>query len=310
MTFTKNPIVVFASPKSDYANVGAVFAKCLNTVGITAHAITKTSTSYNPPYQAKVYRDESQAKRIILKADVVVWMHSLRLKFGSEKRNAVFHGGTRYRLKPNKRNRIFKDVYVSLIQTAEMLGYKAKNEFWMLPAAYIGDMRPDFSVGDKIVVGHFPSAPGLDMELKGSNIINRVMKRYKGKIDYRFSTKSVNWINSLKRMKRCDIYIESLNSASNSINKHDWSMAALEAAALGVVVVTNFKFGEQRYKKEYGDCALQIANTEEELIETLDRTISLSRKSLIKLKRQSRHWATTTHGLKATGYRLRKALGI
>lgn len=306
----KDPVVLFVSPKSDYANVGAIFAKCLQTVGVNADAITKAPTVYNPPYHARVYRGNGDVIRAVQRADIVIWMHSLRLDFVSGKRNVAFHGGTRYRLKPNKRNRIFTDVYVSLIQTADILGLGAKNEFWMLPAAYIGDTKPDFSVGDKIVVGHFPSARTVDKELKGSSIINEVMKRYKDKVEYRFSMKVVDWIDSIQRMNECDIYIESLNSASESPNKHDWSMAALEAAALGDVVVTNFKYGEQRYKKEYGDCALQVANTKKELIDTLDRLVSLDKESLINLKHQSNKWATTIHGLEATGNRLKKALEI
>ena len=319
--------VVFLSI-GDYASVGAVFAKCLNKVGVTAYSFSKKSTSYYPSCHSIVYKNMKEVEKAVKRADVVVWMHSQKVPIKSSlkgKKEVVFHGGTIYRRFFHKLNRRFKHVHVSLIQTAELLGLGAKKEVWMLPAAYIADVEPNYSMGSKIVVGHFPSAPkakdkrivglsggtGMDLTLKGSYIINRIMKkRYKDKVKYKFSRKRVKWIENLERMNRCDIYIESLNSASVSDNKHDWSVAALEAAALGDVVVTNFKFGEKRYKREYGDCPLQVVNTERQFIQTMDRLLSMSREDLLALKHRTRDWAMSTHGLKAVGLRLRKTLEI
>jgi len=319
-------MVLFLSVR-DYAAVGAIFAKCLNEVGVEAQAVSKRPTSYSPSCRAIIYKNRRELERMVERADVIVWMHSKQIPLTislSGKKRVVFHGGTRYRLHSGKANKAFRYMSVSLIQTAEMLGLGARNEVWMLPAAYIGDMEPDFSVGSKVIVGHFPSAPdahgkevvdlsggsGKDLTLKGSYIINKVMKRYKNKVQYRFSKDGVGWVENLKRVNECDIYIESLNNASISVNKHDWSIAALEAAALGDIVITNFKFGEERYKQVYGGHSLQVANTEEELVKVMDKLLSMSKNNLIELKHLTRDWAATTHGLKAVGLRLKEVFGL
>lgn len=313
-------VVLLVAARSDYANVGGVFVKCLNEVGVTAYAFSRKSVSYNPTGHAVIFDGNlTPVVEIARKANAIIWMHSLYLPLGiscAGKKLAVFHGGSVYRRGPGRVNRVFNPkVHVTLTQTAELLGKGAKNEVWMLPAAYIDNFKPNLSVGKKVVVGHFPSAPrnkagsGRDSILKGSYLINDVMEKY-GNVDYNFSPGRVDWKDNLTRMAKCDIYVESLNQASKSTNKHDWSVAALEAAALGCVVVTNFGFGEERYKREYGEHALQVANTKEQFVEVMDRLVSMSESELVKLKNESVAWANSIHGLRAIGRRLKGALGV
>jgi hypothetical protein len=83
----------------------------------------------------------------------------------------------------------------------------------------------------------------------------------------------------------------------------EWGNTALEAAALGKIVVTN-SLNTDLYRAEYGDCALQIANTPEALKETLQRLISLSDGELTQLKLQSREWVENKHSMMPTGERM------
>jgi len=304
-------VVLFVAAKSDYANIGGIFAECMKSIGIEAYAFSRSPTHYEPSSRAVVFKKDIRlVQKVAKRADAIVWMQSLYLDLGVSlkgKRLAVFHGGSLYRMNPDWVNKTFNPkVHVSLVQTAESLGKGAKNEVWMLPAAYIGDVQPDFTMHNKLIVGHFPSGGGY----KGTQLIGRVMERYKNRVDYRTSTEGVKWIDNLKRMNECDIYIESLSWASTTSNKHDWSLTALEAAALGDIVVTNFHFGRERYKKEYGDCALQITDTESKLIRVMDRLLTMDKEALLAWKHRSRNWAVSTHGLKATGLRLKGALGI
>lgn len=304
-------VVLFVAAKSDYANIGGIFVECMRAIGIEAYVFSRTPTHHDPAGSATTFGENIRpVQKIAKKANAIVWMQSLYFDLGialKGKKLAVFHGGTLYRRYPRLVNDIFNPiVYVSFTQTAESLGKGAKNEVWMLPAAYIGSSQPNLTVRDKLVVGHFPSGN----DYKGSDLINRIMKRYKDKVDYRFSLSSMNWTENLRRMNKCDIYIESLSWASDTPNKHDWSLTALEAAALGDLVVTNFHFGAGRYKKEYGDCALRIANTEGELVRIMDKLLVLDKDSLLKVKQRTRKWAMNTHGLKVTGLRLKRALGI
>lgn len=310
----KTPVVLFVA-RVDYANVGFLFAESLREVGVKAYSFQRKINAARP-HQSKLYRAPKELTSVAKRADAVVWMQTEYSHIETSlvgKRLAVFHGGTLYRSRSKIANKVFNPiVHVTLIQTAEMLDRGAKNEQWILPPAYVGNIQPKFSVGKKLVIGHYPSAPGVPMNLvlKGSSLINKLMKRYSSRVEFRFSAERVSWEDNLKRMNDCDIYIESLNQLSTSTNKLDWSLQALEAAALGKIVVTNFSYGKKRYKKEYGNCALQVTNTEKQFIYVMDSLLSTSRDKLIELKHDSRKWAVELHGLKATGLRLRKALEI
>ena len=120
-------------------------------------------------------------------------------------------------------------------------------------------------------------------------------------------TPRVSWKRNLRRMSRCDIYIESLNIDSTSDNQHDWSLTALEAAALGKIVITNFR-NQQRYEKEYGECGLLVANSKKELENILLKLIHSSPEQLIELQRKTRKWVETHHSLKAIGLRFKKII--
>jgi len=106
------------------------------------------------------------------------------------------------------------------------------------------------------------------------------------------------------------VYIESLNYSSTSLNKHDWSIAALEAAALGKIVITNFVYGRGMYESAYGPHKLQVANTEEELEEAIIRLLSMSDDELVQLKQDTLDWVTKAHSLKAIGNRIKNGLGL
>jgi hypothetical protein len=286
----------------DYSNVGAVFAKCLQSVGVDAE-----SFEYCSPERVKIE---------VATSDVILWMQSIPSGMVTplkSKKVAVFHGGSLYRLKSAKMNKYWNPIVdVTLTQTAEMLGRGAKNEKWMLPAAYIENITPRYTINKKLVVGHYPSIVykkgRVDYELKGTRLINTILKDYD--VEYRFSTEKLKWEDYLHKLSECDVYVESLSQASESNNKHDWSVSALEAASCGCITITNFGFGESRYKKEYGSHALLVANTEKMLRHHIETLLGLPEKYLISLKKNSVNWVNTVHSIEATGNRLMEYLEI
>lgn len=314
--------VLLLSHGSDYASLTATLAECLKAVKVEAIAVIRK------PFRLKVETDSpllyhpEAIREMAEKANIVIWMHSLLYhpleKILRGKKCVVFHGGTRYRRSYNLINSRFNDkVYLSLIQTGELLGRGAKNERWFLPPVNTKYIQPDYSfeLKDKLVIGHFSSHIGKSSRIKGSVRIETVIESFeRNKLNKRFvyRTQGKNlfpWRENLKRMAKCDIYIESLSQASTGKDRHDWSITALEACALGCITVTNF-LSEKRYLEEYGEHGLMVANTEDELKDVLTKLLNMTREELLVLKRKARQWVEKMHSYEVVGERLKDILGI
>jgi len=359
--------VVLISENKDWANIGAMFALCLNSVGINARAFTKNMINNKPFIHSEIFGDNIKLLEDSITDDTeaIIWMHSIKMNLDvdlTNKKVCVFHGGSHYRRSFKSINVGFKDAYAVFIQTAELLDLcDRKDKIWLLPAAYVGDIKPiiplqgkeyvsdtepiihinkynivnkrvagklvdvKVNVGkeakkishkpsNKLIVGHFPSngtgLSGTKGDIKGTIGINKVMTRFKDIVDWRFIDAKIPWHDNLKRVNECDVYIESLNYSSTSKNKHDWSIAALEAAALGKIVITNFVYGRDMYESAYGPHKLQVANTEVELEDTMERLLSMSDDELVQLKQDTLDWVTKAHSLNAIGNRIKNGLGL
>jgi len=307
--------VLFVS-KTDWANVGYLFAQGLKQVGIPATSLSLRPVKMGYPKGSKIVTEDVMKARAKY-ADAVVWLHSEHIKLPTKgKRKLVFHGGSRYRNKTKEVLKIFNPIVdVSLVQTGELLDRGAKNEVWLLPGVDTDFIRPAFGVHEKLVVAHYPRNSARDVDVKGTLVINRMMGKFVRHFPNRVLYKSAGrpkyrplvWEKNLKRMAGCDIYVESMSRASSSGNKHDWSMTALEAAALGKIVVTNFLF-KDRYLREYGSCPLMVANNRHEFSRTMHVLLNSSKKELETVQKETRRWVEEKHSLKAVGERLKKAI--
>lgn len=303
----------------DWANVSVDFAASLEAVGIPAMALTQVPLPIDYRKMARVYKNKEELKKACNMADVIIWMHSqyteLPIRNLKSKKLVVFHGGTQYRKYFLRHNKTFNPlVDITLTQTAELLNHGAKNEKWFLPAVDTKFIKPRYlSEGrEKIIIGHFPR--GKD---KGSAEINKVvglfMKRedFQAKFEYRYTRDRVSWEENLKRIGDCDVYIESLSQGAATINKHDWSVTCLEAAALGKFVISNFHFPHlENYRKEYGICPLRVANSMKGLGRRLTRLLLLNRNQIRDAQYQMRQWVETQHNYEAIGERLKRLLEI
>ncbi len=314
--------VLLLSHGSDYASLTATLAECLRSVGVNAVAVTRRHFHLKSASELPPIYDPVAIKEMAETADVLIWMHSLiypmLAQISQNKKCVVFHGGTRYRRSHVAINARFNDkVDLSLVQTGELLGRGAKNEHWFLPPVNTDFIKPDFSFeqDDKLVIGHFSSHLGKSLRIKGSIRINAVIESLRqSELNKHFTfrthgTQLLPWGENLARIAKCDIYIESLSQASTGKDRHDWSITALEACALGCVTITNFAH-EKRYLEEYGKHSLIVANTSDELKAALIRLLHMDRKELLVLKHQARQWAVKMHSYKVVGKRLKAILGV
>ena len=309
MNFLDKKVTFFC--RSDIANLSNEFAKSLRAVGVAgakAIQLTKTPTYVWPDHYMTPVVSPEDMRKIIEESDIICYMHSQTPGVGvplADKKVMVFHGGTDYRKGSGHFNRMFnKVVDLTLIQTCGLFGKGAKAQTWMLPAIDTGYLKPRFNkTTDKIVIGHHPSGHG-----KGTGRIAeaiRIIKMFdhlNKRLEWRLDGGEVTWEKNIERMAECDIYIESLAQDKIIGQRDDWSVQALEAAALGCVVVTNFECCE-RYKVEYGECGLQIANGQHELFAIIKNLLEISNDELYDLKLETRKWVEERHGLVATGKR-------
>jgi len=298
---------------NDWANLGFNFAKALKAVGADACMVLRfgrRSYAYSSSNRG-VRRNSKQIINMAKDVKIIQFIHSQYINIGSVKNKRIFvcHGGTKYRQDPDEINKIFNPIVEkTIIQTGDLLGLGAKNEIWVLAPVDTKKIQPVYNINEeKIIINHFPSMA----KNKGTKIINGVMKKLnddsyiKDKIYYNFSSKRVIWEKNLERISKCDIYIEMLVLEQCGKKYGEWGVTALEAAALGKIVITNFQSLE-RYKKEYGECPLIIINSGEELEQTVKQLISMSKEELLKIKKNMRKWVEDLHSYKAIGQRLKK----
>lgn len=314
--------VIFISA-SDYAFMGYTLARCLNSIGVKSVATVRRYSPLRSSSQQGRLCSDKELARLAKEAYVIVWMHSVYRSLPQDvtagKKLVVFHGGTRYRRKYQSINKQFNPiVHLSLVQTGELLNLGAVNEHWLLPPVDTKGLKPDFGFhnNEKLTIGHFSSHPKKP-KTKGTNLIRKIMSELKASKwgdHFTFKTSNqpqlISWRENMNRMAKCDIYIESLSQGElHNKNRHDWSVQALEACALGCITITNFTFAS-RYRREYGKCGLFVTNNGAELKKILIKLFQMDRDQLLELKQESRRWAEESHSYEVIGKRLQKILGV
>lgn len=301
----------------DWANVGYEYAEALKAVGIDAQLLKLRKHTFNYQPTGKIVSFDKMVKEIN-KSDIVIMMHSDRRLFKALNKTDIllsyknqggkviaFHGGTAYR----HNSKIHHENYSwlidgTIIQTYDLLGKGAKNEYWILPPVDLERIQPDYDFRDenKLVLGHFPSG----LKWKNTVLINKMVASLdQSKIEYLHSTERIDNHDNLLRMNECDIYIEHQQYTQAGEIYGEFGVACLEAAALGKIVVTcSNACGE--YEEQYGKMLpLVISNSPEELKDVLEKLIGESRKKLLFLKKWTHEWVEICHSYKAIGLRLK-----
>jgi hypothetical protein len=131
-------------------------------------------------------------------------------------------------------------------------------------------------------------------------------KKLQKKINMSFGT-MVDWEENMKRMRKCDVYVERMRLERNGFQTGVWGIQAMEAAALGKIVITN-DLHRKAYEKRFGPCPMIVANAPIELSKIIDDLITWPHKKIVNLQKETRRWVETVHGYKAVGKELERIL--
>jgi len=218
------------------------------------------------------------------------------------------HGGRTYRSAPKQLNELFNQFCdATIIQCPDLLNLGAHNEKLIYYPVDTNFIQPYFNrAGEKLVIGHFPSQP-TD---KGYEAVQSVIARLKEVTD-KFEFRTIRpdggkliWLDALERTNDCDLIVDVFAAKTAAgLDYGTWGNASIEAAALGKVVVTMSLY-EDIYKEEYGEHSLQIANTEDVLLDTLLKFVEMSDTELRTCKERSRAWVQEKHSMEVTAARL------
>jgi len=298
----------------DWANTGWRFSRCLKLLGYDVEGFKKNPHPFGYKEQIEVFKSMADVKKKAVESDVIHFIASSFIDTGvdlSKKFVVVNHGGSAYRKSSVKVSKFFNAfVDASLIQSPDLLNLGAKNEHLIYYPIDVNFIKPVFNeVGNKLIVGHFPS----NAKLKGTPSILQVVNEFVSKINYvgvRGVDKRKNvikWEDNLARVAKCDIIIETMN-AEMRLNKTavvsgEWGNTALEAAASGKVLITN-TLSKDIYEREYGELPILVANNKDQLRQRLEEVLSMSSKEIMVLKHKMRQWAEDNHSLEATAKRL------
>jgi hypothetical protein len=321
VNYNRKPIDVLFLCWDDNSNTMYRFWQCARHLGLNSVMFKGKPHPFGYPMQAPIH--PSLASTPICMAPTTVMAPGLESLINSahvihlgastypmaavnwSKLNVVVqHGGSVYRQNPGDCNDLFNSFCQhTVIQCPDLLGLGARNESWIYYPVDTVKLKPDFSrKGDKLVVGHFPS----NSTVKGTDAINKTCVKLDGAglIEYRWNTDILPWPSHLQhRVAQCDIIIEGCNAKQGDKTYGEWGNAALEAAALGCIVVTHCVHKEQ-YSKEFGDLGVLVANNEQELERVIRDLLALDPEQIVKLKRNAREWVERNHSIPATAARL------
>ena len=329
-------IDVLMLTRSDWANTGYRFSRCLEMLGLRVLFLKGNYHVFGYPKQGHIdsrlnFMDNKYPVKVSMpsfeglaqNSRVIHFIASTFVNTGinlNEKFVVVQHGGSTYRIEPTRANDVFNNFSdASIIQCPDLLNLGAKNEHLIYYPVDTDNLQPVYKLqglDEKIRIGHFPSDPFN----KGTKTILEVIKKLKNdplvgdKFEYvgvkthSGETHRVSWKQNLERMASADVIIEThkplLDLGGRGEKRFgEWGNTAIEAASLGKSVITN-SLSTEYYKKEYGECALHIANDVEALEAQLRKLINMTADELLEDKKKTREWVVKKHSMKATALRL------
>lgn len=233
--------------------------------------------------------------------DIVIFPHSdweLKEYLDSSIKCVNLATGTKYRQDFERINSKF-NAPITLIALPEFQ-VLAPNPRYLVGAVEV-DM-PVKPVGDRLVVGHFPS----NYSVKGTDDINRIVWQLKDSFDFEYlhSTERVSHKENLERMNKCDIYIELMAPTQGGRPYGSFGISALEAAALGKIVITQDLNGAGLYGMTYGPSMLNFVKDEIGLKKTLSELLQYKGSHIEGQQQSTKDWVKKNHSHKATGIKL------
>lgn len=310
--------VVFLS-LGDWANIGSHLAESLRRVGVKAKSWASWHLKMDYPIKSNVYTDWEEVKEDTEKAKVVWLMHGNVFKHRTPywRRDQIicaWHGGPPLLQMSEERSTISQDFFgrylrrdlhpIHFIQHPRLYDncYFLERKYLLSPPVDTERLQPTYYNRSKLVIGHFPRNTGTGLITKGHDKVVNVLSYVNGNFSTCIDTKFIDWDSHIRRIDKCDIYVEKL-----SVVLREWGMTALEAAALGKIVIGQFD-NRETYEKYYGQSPMLTANTETELKEVLYNISTWGRGRILHHQKLTRAWAEKYHSFEAVGRRLKNIL--
>lgn len=289
--------------ENDYANFAHNFSNALKAAGVCSFDICLASHPFRYVTQSKLVTRFDMVN-YIKSADMVIVHHSHPQLFELAKNNCkgkviVTHTGTRYREGHQALDVLFKDT-LALTDQTEFFSINPNLKYIVSPVDF--ELAPLYEDG-LVKIGHYPSNP----DVKGTSKIIEMMSDFKEKVDFRFSLKRVDHYFQLERMAKCDVYIELFKPELNGRPYGCFGVTALEAAAMGKIVITN-NLHQNVYRDAYGKCPMTIANTEWAFKNIISTLTTLSRQLIRMTQRETYEIMRENHSFEATGKRILKLI--
>lgn len=309
----------------DHANVSYEYAKALEENGCFARAVKFQKHLFCYPKQAEVLTDFGVLTKYVSEATDIIFMHTQPINipvcvFDKRKRFFVFHGGSAYRNDPKLANKLFLDSPIIgenlrfLIQNYDLYflddSIDKRIVFTCLePKEYDQFLPSNSKQNSFLTVAHYPR--GVQ---KGTEDIEEVIKSlsqdYNNFIYVTWGTKNkiLSWSDYMRTIAKCDIYVHSLPFQYVDKVITGLCVTAMEACALGKVVVTPFEYLEN-YKRDFKNTPpFFIANDKDQLRKVLKHLLGLSFQEISELKKKARMWVEEYHSRKPTGEYLLKCM--
>lgn len=292
--------------QDDWANFAYSNAMALRSVGVNTRCVTRNKHTSEYINHGDVMPSISDICTEIKKADVVQFFHDntnlfrMLIPAMAGKKIIVYHTSSFYRKNHAHVNAIMNPcVHKSVCAMPEFMGKGSKNEVYMVGAVDASDLHPKRQPRRPYKVGHYPSNPSIKGSVSVIEMVGSVLGNGPHKLHY--SDTQVSHTEQRRRMAECDIYVELFSMRdANAMPYGNFGITALEAAALGKVVVTNC-LGLEIYEKHYGPIGLCVANDEITFKENLARLLTMRPYELLAEQQLSYEWVRKNHGYQASG---------
>lgn len=310
--------VVFLS-LGDWANVGSHLAESLRRVGVEAKSWASWHLRMDYPIKSNIYTAWEEVQEDVEKAEVVWLMHGQVFKhrvpyWKKSQIICAYHGGPPLLQMDKEGSSVSQNFFqrflnrdlhpIHFIQHPKMYDncYFLEKRYLLSPPVDTERLQPTYHRRSKLMIGHFPRNTGTGLKTKGHEKVVNVIHSLNGVYSHCIDTKFIDWKYHIDRVAKCDVYIEKL-----SVVLREWGMTALEAAALGKIVIGQFD-NRETYEKYYGASPIINASTEPELKEVLYDISTWSRDRILDHQKRTRAWVEKYHSFEAIGSRLKNIL--
>ncbi len=292
----------------DYANFMLDHHRSLKTVGINSFVCKLIDHPFYDRNQAPKVTEKEMVE-YCKRAKVIQIFHSDDRLLGWVKNLGkpiiLYHTGSKYRTHHKRLNASFNVpyVYMNVTDQTDLWHLGLQRKMYIMGAVDTDKLKPnellDGPKNKPYLFAHYPS----NKIVKGTDRIEKAFRQTY--INYDLDTTILPHEQSLNRMRLCDVYVELFKPQLNGELYGCMGVTAMEAAALGKVVITQ-NLRNEIYVQHYGENQLQLFSTAKELRSLLRRFNDMGYVDLYQLKFRTHDWVRTKHSLQATGEYIKK----